>query len=147
MTIKRYYLVNLFMIAVSMALLACAWCYYESANRIEVITVEVPVVRERVITQVETIVEYQELRDFSSLEELNQWLEDTPIIIPAYPSADCDDWAIKLRNRAFKDGYIMSLDVIGRNETTHIVNSVIAGRSIYYIEPQNHSVRLRCPLD
>ena len=113
----------------------------------EVITVEVPIIQERVIVQTETIIAYREPQHFDSMAELMWWIDKTPIIIPAYPDADCDNWAMTLQRKALKDGFIMSIDVIGQREATHMVDSVIVDGNVYYIEPQDHSVRLRCPLD
>jgi hypothetical protein len=89
-----------------------------------------------------------EPREFSSLEELQVWLEkdDTnyahficdPICIRDL-SYDCDDYAEDLQKVALEDGFLVSvqIDVDG----AHAFNSVFIGDSVYFIEPQSDTVQ------
>jgi len=107
-----------------------------------------------------------ELRDFSDLEELRQWLiavdANITTVYFQLPDAivDCDDYALGLQRKAFADGYIVSFEIIGRGEyatlfksdlppgqSLHAINLAIIGNNAYYIEPQTNEVVLAAYLD
>ena len=133
-----------------------------------------------VITQTETVIDYQTVekivyvdkpvveyvekivergkdsRSFSSLQELEQWLNEGELTISIrfkQPDFDCDDFALQLQDRALKDGYKLDLELIrpreynrlfekaelGPNEI-HAINLALIGNEAYYIEPQNYEV-------
>ena len=73
---------------------------------------------------------------------------------------DCDDYAIRLQDKALGDGYVMSFEVIHYaeynalfkqkripNGAIHAVNSAILGNKVYYIEPQTHEIVFVAYLD
>jgi len=111
------------------------------------------------------------LRYFQDLEELERWLENVEVqdissdvmdkgINQGVKSFDCDDYALKLQERALGDGYMMSFEVIHSSEysdlfqqgqipdgTIHAINSVIIGNEVYYIEPETHETVFVAYLD
>ena len=106
-----------------------------------------------------------ELRNFSDLEELKQWLEDRKNVTTVRFQSpdtivDCDDYALELQYKALADGYLISLEIIGPSEyneifknselppnTLHAINLVIIGNDAYYIEPQTDEVVFVAQLD
>ena len=120
-----------------------------------------------------TVVEYVErvksvpveLRNFSELEELKQWLEDKKNVATVRfqspnGTVDCDDYALEMQQKALADGYLISLEVIGPSEyngifknselppnTLHAINLVIIDNDAYYIEPQTGEVVFVAHLD
>ncbi len=107
-----------------------------------------------------------ELRNFSDLEELKQWLVgvdvNTTTIYFQSPNdtLDCDDYAIALQQKALADGYLISLEIIETNEynryfknnelppnSLHAINLAIIGNDAYYIEPQTGEVVFVARLD
>ncbi len=104
------------------------------------------------------------LRHFENLDELEQWLGNTRVLDIRFDVVkketnqlikrfDCDDYAIRLQEKALRDGYIMSFEVIHSGEynalfkqkrilngAIHAINSVILGNEVYYIEPQTHEI-------
>ena len=121
-----------------------------------------------------TVVEYiertqkipAELRNFNDLEELKQWLvaidTNTTTVYFQSPGViiDCDDYALALQSKALTNGYIMSFEVISRNEynaifksqlpsgqSLHAINLAIIGNSAYYIEPQTGEIAFAVHLD
>ena len=134
----------------------------------KVIEKEVYVPVEKVI--VKTIETLKPLRHFQYLNELERWLTNEVLNISfnivddetgqRINTFDCEDYALKLQERALGDGYLMSFEVIypveynalfkqGRisNDTIHAVNLVIIGNKVYYIEPQNHEIVFVAYLD
>ena len=105
-----------------------------------------------VVEYVEKIVEVpRELRDFSSFEELEQWLSN--IIWFKQPDFDCDDFALQVQDRALNDGYKLNVELIQSSEYNrlfkkdklrpnkiHAINSALIGNKAYYIEPQNYEI-------
>ena len=99
-----------------------------------------------------------ELRDFTNLEELNQWLEEinqvTSIRFEGKDTViDCDDFAIELQKKALADGFILSFEIISGSEynelfstqlparqSLHAINLSIIGNDVYYIEPQTGEI-------
>ena len=117
-----------------------------------------------------TTVEYKyietpvELRNFDSLDELEQWLNNANIAVLRFQTTDtkmdCDDYALDLQQKAMSDGYIMSFEVIHPDEynklfetgklppnSLHAINSVVIGNNVYYIEPQTRETVFVAPLD
>ena len=111
------------------------------------------------------------LRHFENLDELEQWLgnigaldirsdvvdKKTNQLIKKF---DCDDYAVRLQEKALMGGYIISFEVIHSSEynalfkqkrilsgAIHAINSVILGNEVYYIEPQTHEIVLVAYLD
>ena len=106
-----------------------------------------------------------ELRNFSDLEELKQWLENRNNVTTIrfqYPdtTVDCDDFALALQRIALEDGYLMSFQIIEPGQynslfehskippnTFHAVDLVIIGNNAYFIEPQTGEIVLAAQLD
>ncbi len=106
-----------------------------------------------------------ELRNFSDLEELKQWLRDRRNVTTVRfqsPNTivDCDDYALELQHKALADGYIMSFEVIEESEynalfktplppslSLHAINLAIINNNVYYIEPQTDEVAFVARLD
>jgi len=140
-------------------------------------TVECRLVERHTVQYVEkpvTVVEFVErtqkvpveLRDFSDLGELRQWLAEvdmnatTTYFKSPDVKIDCDDYALSMQHKALADGYIMSFEVIGRGEynsifesklppgqSLHAVSLVIIGNDVYYIEPQTGEIGFATHLD
>lgn len=111
------------------------------------------------------------LRNFQNFDELERWLENVKIqdissdavakeTDQGITSFDCDDYALKLQEKALQDGYMISFEVIYSDEygdlfkqgqipdgAIHAINSVIIGNEIYYIEPANHEIAFVACLD
>ena len=111
------------------------------------------------------------LRHFQNLDELEEWLEnigglDTGFDVVNEKTGqrikkfDCEDYAIRLQERALRDGYIVSFEVIHAaeynalfkqkripNGAMHAINSVILGNEVYYIEPQTQEIVFVAYLD
>ena len=106
-----------------------------------------------------------ELRNFSDLKELKQWLKDRKNVTTVRFQSpdtivDCDDYALELQHEALADGYIMSFEVIGEGEynalfktslptsqSLHAINLAIIDNDVYYIEPQTDEIVLVAQLD
>jgi len=139
-------------------------------------TVETQLVETHTVQYVEkpvTVVEYiergksvpVELRNFSDLEELKQWLEDRKNVTTVRfqspnVTVDCDDYALEMQYKALADGFIMSFEIIGESEynalfktplppsqSLHAINLVIIGNDAYYIEPQTGEIVFVAQLD
>ena len=91
----------------------------------------------------------RQLKYFASLEGLKGWLEQdtTDSLIPSYPGFDCDDYAYKLQQRAVKDGYIISTELVWKDGQYHMLNSALIGKDIYFVEPQDDTVWLHTSRD
>ena len=112
------------------------------------------------------------MRNFENPEELKQWLKDSHVITvqarivdsktgQLIKEPDCDDYALKLQQKALADGYVMSFEIIQPSEyntlfkdkrlpsgSLHAINLVIIGNNdVYYIEPQTDEVVLAAHLD
>lgn len=89
---------------------------------------------EKVTGQVVRLCGYNE---FSSLEELKQWLEDDPISEHKWhPNYDCDNFAMDLTLVALADGYWIGLGA----SDNHLFNFTIIGNDIYRIEAHQDKV-------
>ncbi len=106
-----------------------------------------------------------ELRNFYNSEELKLWLDNnagstTVHLQPPDSTVDCDDFALALQQKALRDGFIISFEIIEKNEynalfenplpsdqTLHAINLVIIGNSAYYIEPQTGEIAFAVFLD
>lgn len=104
------------------------------------------------------------LRYYQDLNELEQWLEEMEILDTASNAVvaevyqdvtgyDCDDYALKLQEKALQDGYMMSFEIINSSEyndlfkqgqipdgAIHAINSAIIGNEVYYIEPKTREI-------
>ena len=96
----------------------------------------------------------KELRNFLTIDELQTWMgsKDIRAIIHFQQSdtvIDCDDFAFEMQQKALKDGYIVSFEIISVNEynglfttqlpetaSLHAINLAIIGNNVFYIEPQ-----------
>jgi len=125
--------------------------------------VEKPVTEVKYVERVKRVP--VELRNFTDLEELKQWLKDRKNVNTfrfqyADTIVDCDDYALELQQKALADGYIVSFEVIGESEynalfptplpptqSLHAINLVIIGNDAYYIEPQTDEVVFVAQLD
>ncbi len=111
------------------------------------------------------------LRHFQDPEELEQWLENIGVLDIRFDVVnketnqqikrfDCDDYALRLQEKALRDGYMMSFEVVHRVEyndlfkheqildsAIHAANSVIIGNEVYYVEPQTHEIVFVAYLD
>lgn len=95
-----------------------------------------------------------EWREFESSARLMEWTEEhlAYIWIVGDKVADCDDYAARLQREAFKDGYLLSLQIINggllndknvSNYTAlHMGNLAMIGNDIYFIEPQPEYFRI-----
>jgi DNA-binding response OmpR family regulator len=128
---------------------------------------EVEVVKEVVEKEIEyrevvkevTIEKPIEQREFASKEELENWLveDDGGKSVYFFVRADgteassdkydCDDYALELQRRATKDGFLMSVTIIEKDDNPHMINLVTIGNDVYYIEPQTDEVWFYCNLD
>ncbi len=100
-----------------------------------------------------------EQTEFSSEEELKKWLAEDDAKTTVYffvradgtegssDKYDCDDYALALQRRASKDGYLMSVTIIEKNDQPHMINLVTMGNDVYYIEPQTDEVWFYSNLD
>jgi hypothetical protein len=93
-------------------------------------------------------------REFESLAVLAEWAKThLAYILPVgSQSSDCDDYAQRLQTEAYKDGYLLSVQLItggmlnGKNISNytqvHMGNLAMVGNSIYFIEPQPEYFRV-----
>lgn len=115
-------------------------------TKIEVVEsfVEVPIiVEERVFVPVEKLV-IKEIfvpikpRPFSSLEELENWLEGyrahSHIWHGAIGLIDCEDFAYGMVLDAIEDGYFMTTEIVKYMGLKHMVCATPIGNSVYFIE-------------
>lgn len=87
-------------------------------------------------------------QEFPDLATLTQWANDHLVNLwfVGDTVADCDDYAARLQLEAYKDGYIMSVQLVqdgklfGKNISNyteaHMGNLVMVGNDIYFVEPQ-----------
>jgi len=99
-----------------------------------------------------------ELREFVSLQELVDWLEQDETDTTLYFTTkvdlsnldlkyDCDDFAYHLQRSALAEGYLMSTEIILKEGEQHMINSTCIGNDIYFIEPQTDEVWFYCYKD
>jgi len=100
-----------------------------------------------------------ELRQFTSLEELEAWLaeDDTDEYVYLFAGKDgvcqpsdkydCDDYAFQLQQRAASSGFLISVTIIKKQGELHMINLACIGNSIYYIEPQSDKAWFYCSRD
>ncbi|MEE9400117.1 MAG: response regulator [Dehalococcoidales bacterium] len=117
----------------------------------------VDVIRE-VVKEV-TVEKPTEQREFSSKEELEEWLAEDDDVETVFffvadsgtemssDKYDCDDFALDLQSRASKDGFLMSITIIRKYGQHHMINLVTIGNDVYYIEPQTDEISFYCNLD
>jgi len=81
----------------------------------------------------------KELRNFSSVEELELFLAEDKTNEQEYINSDfdCDDFALMLQRNALEKGYIMNCQTLF---TTHVLNMVIIDNEIYYVEPMTDEI-------
>jgi cell division protein FtsB len=89
-----------------------------------------------------------EWREFESVGKLTEWAKEhlAYLWISGDKIADCDDYAERLQSEAYKEGYLLSLQVIkggvlnGKNVSNylelHMGNLAMIDNEIYFIEPQ-----------
>ncbi len=123
---------------------------------IEVIVTK-EVTREVPVEITKEILVENELVDFISVGELEQWLveDDTDRHIFLKADSDgiikltgcCEDHALQLQNRALSAGYKVSVQIIEDKNQLHALNLVRIGNEFYYIEPQTDELWLAAYLD
>jgi len=90
-------------------------------------------------------------RFFETLPEFTTWLEGKLIYL--MPPADCDDYAQNLQLEAYKDGYIISAQLVDKDgylfgkkvidgTGAHDMIRVNIGNEIYVVEPQSDTFRI-----
>ncbi len=108
---------------------------------------ETVVVREvRVVSEVEEVPVYHDLREFQDVNELQEWVENwayTPTSINGTvdllsDANDCDDWTLAMVRDATRDGYITG--VVLDLERSHLFVCCIIGNYFYFIEPQSGDI-------
>ncbi|MFC1985501.1 hypothetical protein ACFLWC_00730 [Chloroflexota bacterium] len=126
------------------------------------------------LVEIETVVKVPvevevpaQLNEFSSIEELEEWLEKNDVDhvlhgvgVLNLAQYDCEDYAQNLAKQAIKDGYYMWVQVLHhpyrRPDTgkiltkfnvAHTVCSAIIGNNWYYIEPQTDEYWLAVKVD
>ena len=124
--------------------------------------IEIPVIEVKNIEQVINVP--IELREFTNLEELEQWLGEKENASVAYFQSsdtiiDCDDYAYQLQQEALVDGYVMSFQIVTPDtynslfvnklplNTLHAINLVLIGNTAHYIEPQTGEIAFAANLD
>lgn len=98
-------------------------------------------------------------REFSSIEDLQAWLQKQPLLLIADSTGyisltdTCTYAADALQRKALTEGYLMSVQlvqdgyllgqkVVENKQGSHMGNLVIIGRNIYYIEPETKKITL-----
>jgi hypothetical protein len=109
---------------------------------------------ERIVTNnateyVDRIINGQ-LREFTSVGKLTDWVNEHQLQISG--DVDCDDYAMRLQQQAYEDGYMVSVQLIFNGYLddvrvsdvmgAHMGNLVIIGNNIYWIEPQQAHVKI-----
>jgi hypothetical protein len=101
-----------------------------------------------------TVYVNNEWREFESPAALMSWADEnlTNLWIVGNELADCDDYASRLQLEAFKDGYLLSVQLItdgllySKNVSNflepHMGNLAMIGNDIYFIEPQPEYFRV-----
>ena len=86
------------------------------------------------------VVVYKDLHGFSSVSELMLWLAldntNQQEYIPI--THDCEDFAIDLQKAGQVDGYLINLQFNLLEE--HVLDSVVIGNYVYFIEPQTDEI-------
>ncbi|MFC2069929.1 hypothetical protein ACFLTB_01990 [Chloroflexota bacterium] len=106
-----------------------------------------------------------ELRNFTDLEELTQWVEGrNKVTTVRFQSdgtlIDCDDYALDMQQQALTDGYVISFQIIEPDKynslfergklppySLHAINLVLIGNTAHYIEPQTGEIVFAAHLD
>ncbi len=125
--------------------------------------IEKPVTEVKYVEQVRNVP--VELRNFTDLEELKQWMEGRKNVTTVrFQSGDtvldCDDYAFELQQKALADGYIMSFQIMESDKynslfeksklpsnTLHAINLVLIGNTAHYIEPQTGEIVFAAQID
>ncbi|MFC1984910.1 hypothetical protein ACFLUW_00730 [Chloroflexota bacterium] len=124
--------------------------------------IEKPVTEVKYVERVKNIP--VELRNFTDLEELKQWMESkknvTTVRFQSVDTiVDCDDYAFEMQQEALADGYVMSFQIIEPDKynslfenklpsnTLHAINLVLIGNTAHYIEPQTGEIAFAANLD
>jgi len=141
---------------------------YSTNETVRIEYVDRPVITEKIVTVnvtlekitiLEKIVKEPiyingEWREFESLGVLTEWAEKhlADIWMVGSKMADCDDYAERLQTEAYKDGYLLSSQLVtggmlnGKNVSNftevHMGNLAMVGNAIYFIEPQPEYFRV-----
>jgi len=91
---------------------------------------------------IELIVKVAWLHSFTSLVELQSWLQSDKTDELQYSATDfdCKQFALLLQKNASEDGYLLSTEVLPVG--AHWVNAVVIGDKVYFIEPQSDEIIL-----
>lgn len=113
----------------------------------EALQAEISTLKEQVNSKPKEVIKEipQSLKNFETTAELKRWLDNTPILMPGWANADCDDFALMLIEEATQDGYYLYFfpDLYHK----HFKVCAIAGNNVYLIEPQTHEMELYMKVD
>jgi hypothetical protein len=124
------------------------WKSYASNVTAQLTTMSEKQVQTPALAMTKTITVNNQWREFESLDVLTKWATANLVTLLSVGDkvADCDDYATRLQLKAFKDGYIMSVQLIndgllnGRQVSSfpgaHMGNLAMVGNDIYFVEPQ-----------
>ena len=90
------------------------------------------------------------IREFSSIDELQNWLKNDDLDSYSYKDYDfdCDDFAYELVRRAWTDGFYMETEVMKQESgENHITNKTKIGNMLYKVNPETDKISVLCPLD
>lgn len=84
----------------------------------------------------------RELRHFSSLDELKEFLsrDKTDKCTYVKGTFDCDDFARMLQENALEEGYLINCQRSTIHGVKHMLNMAFVGNDIYYIEASTDGV-------
>jgi hypothetical protein len=88
------------------------------------------------------IINRQGVRNFKSLEELQEFLanDDTDQQQYIKDTFDCDDFAMMLQERAFEQGYIINCQKLPVGGLNHMDNLAICANDMYFVEAESDVV-------
>uniref|UniRef100_A0A6M3IVD8 Uncharacterized protein n=1 Tax=viral metagenome TaxID=1070528 RepID=A0A6M3IVD8_9ZZZZ len=128
--------------------------YIDRWHEPEIVTVNNTIIKE-VIKEVEiTRVINNSWREFESLSEFTAWVDGklTYLMPSSSYTVDCDDYALRLQQEAYKDGYFLSVQLVldgylwgkrvTNNTEPHMGNLVVIGNEVFFIEPQPDDYRV-----
>jgi len=125
-------------------------CFVE-VPEYEVVETQVVVEKEVVVEKpVEVVVEkmvYTHFyREYETLAEFTAWVEDNLVVLLPERTFDCDDYAENLQIEAYRDGYLLSCQVVdggklfgvtvSSDKRPHMGNLVMIDNDIFFVEPQ-----------
>ena len=128
--------------------------YIDRWHEPQIVTVNQTTTKEIIVEKVRIV--NNEWREFSSLAEFTAWVE--PKLTYLFPiggnpeTADCDDYAERMQLLAYKDGYLLSAQLVDKdgkvfgtmvsNEGEHDLCRINIGNDIYIFEPQPDKLKI-----